>query len=335
MKRWILKQGVYDLGGLTMLDVAMPEPGPGEVRVRVRAVSLNFRDQIVLKDPHWRVPDHDLVPVSDGAGTIDALGDGVAGLAVGDMVVGLQFGNWQDGPPSLENGMGLAALNVDGVLAEYVVLPATQVVKAPSGYSFAEAATLPIAAVTAWNALYGDRPIHSGSKVLVLGTGGVALYALQFAPAAGAHVVATSSQDAKLERLKALGASTTVNYRTHPEWGQAVLEATGGVDKVVDSVGTLNQSLMAVAPGGEIALFGLMASDGPPAPMLWLGKSISIRGIVVGNARQYGELVAAIERHDIHPPLDDRFRFAFDDAPSAYQAQSSLELFGKIVIDVA
>ena len=335
MKQWILKQGVYDLHGLTMVDAAMPEPGPGEVRVRVRAVSLNFRDQIVLKDAHWRVPDHDLVPVSDGAGEIDALGEGVEGWAVGDMAVGLSFKNWLDGPPSFANGMGVGALNDDGVLAEYVVLPVTQIVKAPRGYSFAEAATLPIAAVTAWNALYGDRPIGPDSKVLVLGTGGVALYALQFAQAAGAHVVATSSQDAKLERLKALGATTTINYRSHPEWGQAVLEATGGVDKVVDSVGMLNHSLTAVAPLGEIALFGMMGSDGPPNPMLWLGKSISIRGIVVGNARQYGDLLAAIEQHDIHPPLDDHFRFAFENAPAAYEAQSSPDLFGKIVIDVA
>lgn len=335
MKRWILKHGVYDLQGLTMVDAAIPEPGPGQVRVRVRALSMNFRDQIVLKDAHWRVPDHDLVPVSDGAGEIDALGEGVKGWAVGDMAVGLSFRNWRDGPPSFENGMGVGALNDDGMLAEYAVLPVTQIVKPPAGYSFAEAATLPIAAVTAWNALYGDRPIGPHSKVLVLGTGGVALYALQFAHAAGAHVVATSSKDAKLERLKALGAATTINYRSHPEWGQAVLEATGGVDKVVDSVGTLNQSLMAVAPCGEIALFGMMASDGPPNPMFWLGKSISIRGIVVGNARQYGEAVAAIERHGIHPPLDEHFRFAFENAPAAYEAQSSPDLFGKVVIDVA
>ena len=335
MRRWILKADATDLGGLVMEDVPLPEPGPGEVRMRVRAVSLNFRDQIVLKDPHWRTAGRDLVPISDGAGEIDAVGEGVSDWKIGDRVTALQFRDWRSGPPRLDMGMGLGALDDDGMLSEYLVLPAQRVARMPESLGFAEASTLPIAGVTAWNALYGDHPIGPGSKVLVLGTGGVALFALLLARAAGAEVFATSSHDDKLDRLKGLGVAGGINYRTHPEWGQAVLELTGGVDKVVDSVGMVNQSLMAVSPGGEVALFGLMASDGPPNPMLLLGKSVNLRGIVVGNAQAYGELVDAVDRHGIKPPLDDRFRFKFEDAKEAYGAQSSPDLFGKIVIDVA
>jgi len=335
MQRWILQKGVYDASALLLQDVAAPEPGAGEVRVRMRAASLNFRDKIVLGDPHWRLPDHDLVPLSDGAGEIDAIGPGVTEWSVGDRVVSLQFRGWREGPPTPSNGMGLAALNDDGVLAEQVILAADRIAPMPNGYSFAEAATLPIAGVTAWNALYGDRPIKQGSKVLVLGTGGVAIWALLLAKAADADVFATSSDDGKLDRLKALGADQVLNYRQQPEWGQAIAELSGGVDKVVDSVGMINQSLAALKPGGEEALFGLMGSDGAPNPMLLLGKSVTIRGIVVGHAGHYAALVKAIEEGGLRPPLDDRFRFSFKDAPAAYAAQSSPDLFGKIVVDIS
>ena len=333
MRRWILKAGTSDLDGMVIEEVPVPEPGPGEVRIRVHAVSLNFRDQIVLKDPHWRLPDHDLVPISDGAGEIDAVGPGVTEWSVGDKVVGLMFKDWVEGPPHQGIGMGLGSLAEDGMLAEYVVLPAARVAKAPASLDMAEASTLPCAGVTAWTGLYGDRPVKAGDKVLVLGCGGVSLFALMLAKAAGAEVTATSSQDDKLERLKALGASNLVNYKTTPEWGQAVLEKTGGVDKVIDSVGFLNQSLMAVRPGGEVAIMGLMASDGAPNPALLMAKAVSVRGVVVGNAKAYEALAAAVDEHKIKPPIHQRF--GFEDAKAALQAQSSPDLFGKLVIDVA
>lgn len=336
MRRWILRDGAFDLDGLMLEDapVPVPVPGPGEVRVRIHAVSLNYRDQFVLQGGFWRKPGRDIVPVSDGAGEIDGIGTGVEGWAVGDRVTGLYFRNWLSGPPHADMGFGLGAYDENGLLADYVVLPAKRVARAPDSLDYAEAATLPCAAVTAWSAVHGGRLVGPGSKVLVLGTGGVSLFALLLARAAGAEVIATSSQDAKLRRLRALGASDGINYRDVPDWGKAVFERTGGVDKVVDSAGTLNQSLAATAPGGEVAIMGLMtAGDGAPDPALLMGKGITVRGIAVGNAEAYAALSQEVETHRIRPPIDRRFRF--EDAKAAYKAQSSPELFGKIVIDVA
>lgn len=335
MRRWILKAGTTDLDGLVLEDAPMPEPGLGEVRIRIHAVSLNYRDQLVLKGVNGRLPDRDLVPISDGAGEIDAIGAGVDTWAVGDRVTGLYFA-WLRGKPEGDFGFGLGSLDEDGMLAEYVVLPADRVVRAPASLDYAEAATLPCAALTAWNALYGDHPVGSGSKVLVLGSGGVSLFAMLLARAAGAQVIATSSQDAKLKRWIDLGASDGVNYRDTPNWGKAVFERFGGVNKVVDAAGTgtLNQSLAAVSYGGEVALIGLMTfDDGPLEFGSLMSKGATVCGIAVGNAEMYEAMVQAIDTYKVRPPIDRRFRF--EDAKDAYRAQSSPELFGKIVIDLA
>jgi NADPH:quinone reductase-like Zn-dependent oxidoreductase len=210
-----------------------------------------------------------------------------------------------------------------------------RVVRAPASLDYAEASTLPCAALTAWNAIHGDRSVESGSKVLVLGSGGVSLFAMLFARAAGAQVIATSSQDAKLKRWQELGVSEGINYRDTPNWGKAVFDRFGGVNKVVDAAGTgtLNQSLAALSYGGEVALVGLMTfDDGPLDFGSLMSKSANIRGISVGNAQMYEQMVQAIDTHKICPPIDRRFRF--EDAKDAYRAQSSPELFGKIVIDL-
>ncbi len=336
MRRWILKAGTTDLDGLVLEDAPMPEPRAGEVRIRVHAVSLNYRDQIVLKGQYGtRLPDRDIVPISDGAGEIDAIGAGVETWVVGDRVTGLYFA-WLRGSPKSEFTFGLGSINEDGMLAEYVVLPADRVVRAPASLDYAEAATLPCAALTAWNALYSDHPIGPDSKVLVLGSGGVSLFAMLLARAAGAQVIATSSQDAKLKRWMDLGASDGINYRDTPDWGKVVLERTGGVNKVVDAAGTgtLNQSLAALSYGGEVALIGLMTfDDGPLEFVSLMSKGATVRGISVGNAQMYEAMVQAIDKHQVRPPIDRRFRF--ENAKDAYQAQSSPELFGKIVIDMA
>ena len=337
MRRWILKAGTTDLDGMVMQDAPMPEPGPGQVRVRVHAASLNYRDQLVLQDPGelWRLPGRDLVPVADGAGEIDATGPGVDAWAVGERVAPLYFRDRLQGPPHPGMGMGLGSRDEDGMLAEYVVLPVERVIRAPESLSHAEAATLPCAGLTAWTALQGDRPVGLGSKVLVLGTGGVALFALVLARALGAEVIATTSQEAKKERLAALGASGAVNYRDIPEWGQAAFELTGGVDRVVNAAGTgsLNQSLAALRPGGEAAVMGLMTFGEPLDPMLLMGKGVTVRGIAVGDAEGFKALSQAIDTHQVKPPIDRTFRF--EDAKDAFRAQSSPELFGKIVIDFA
>ena len=335
MRRWILKTGGTDLDGLFLENAPMPEPAAGEVRIRVHAVSLNYRDQLVLKGQFANhLPARDLVPISDGAGEIDAIGSGVTTWAVGDRVTGLLL-DWLRGAPT-KISFGLGSLAEDGMLAEYVVLPIDRVVRAPASLDYAEAAMLPCAALTAWNAIHGGYPVGKDSKVLVLGSGGVSLFAMLFARAAGAQVIATSSQDAKLKRWIDLGVSEGINYRDNPDWGKAVFDRTGGVNKVVDAVGTgtLSQSLAALHYGGEVALLGLMAFDDRPLDfMSLLSKGAAVRGIAVGSAEMYEAMVQAIDTYKIQPPIDRRFRF--EDAKAAYRAQSSPELFGKIVIDLA
>lgn len=336
MRRWVLKAGVTDIDGMILEDVAMPVPGPGAVRIRVHAVSLNYRDQFVLKDPTWRVPGRDIVPVSDGAGEVDAVGDGVTTWAIGDRVTPLYFRDWVSGLPTADPGRGLGSLDEDGLLAEYVVLPASRLTRAPETLDFAGAATLPCAALTAWSALQGDRPSGPDSTVLVLGTGGVSLFALALARAAGARVIATTSQDSKREQLAALGASDVVNYRETPEWGQAVTDRFGGVDRVVNSVGSreMTQSLLALRRGGEVSLLGLFSIAGETMdPSLLIFKGAVVRAIAVGNAEAHAGMVRFIDAHHVTPPIGRQFRF--EDAKDAWRAQASTDVFGKVVIDIA
>lgn len=341
MRRWILKAGATDLQGLVLEDASVPEPGPGQVRVRVRAVSLNYRDQIVLSGAYGQTRETDIIPVSDGAGEIDAVGEGVEDWSVGDRVTSLYFEGWYDGPPKPGLGFGIGAPGVDGMLAEYVVLPADQVIAMPQSLSFAEAATLPCAALTAWSALHGNRPyggsrIDADSKILVLGTGGVSLFALLLARAAGAEVVATTSRDEKADSLRGLGANDVVNYRDVSNWGEVVFERTGGVDKVVNAAGgvAVDQSIAALAYGGEMALMGLFSNgDAPPMFPLLMAKGASIRGTSVGSAAANGDLVRFVDEKGVKPSIQRTF--GFEEADDAYRAQVAPDLFGKIVIEAA
>ncbi|MEJ2458482.1 MAG: NAD(P)-dependent alcohol dehydrogenase, partial [Novosphingobium sp.] len=245
----------------------------------------------------------------------------------------LFFANWISGPANPQIGAGLGGLDEDGMLADYVVLPAERVAAMPQGYDFEEAATLPCAAVTAWNAVRCGHPIDASSKVLVMGTGGVSLFALLFARAAGAEVIATSGQDAKAAEIRKLGASEVINYRETPEWGAAVLQLTGGVDKVVElgGMGTISHSLMAVGFGGEIALVGMLAGPGDSLDAMMLhGKGASIRGVAVGSFEMYQAMKEAIEANAIRPPICKRF--GVDDIKAAFAALDAPELFGKIVV---
>lgn len=336
MQRWILGPDVTEAGGLVLEDVAVPEPDLGEVRVRVQAVSLNARDLMILAGPFGRIPGRAVVPGSDVAGRIDKVGSGVDGWAIGDRVVDLHFRGWSDGPPPPGLKLGLGALDEDGVLAEFVVLPADRVVKAPAALTDAETATLPCAAVTAWNALYGDHPITAGSRVLILGTGSVSLFALQFARAAGADVTMTSRDPGKAERLRAMGAARVIDSTATPLWGQAAFEATnGGEHKVVNTIGlgALGQSLAASRPGGEVAMVGLRPGGAEPLDSALLnGKATVIRGISVGSAIMYRNLAEVVDRHAIRPVIGARF--GFDLVREAYAAQAS-DLFGKVVVELA
>lgn len=335
MRQWIIKKGANSLTDLVMQDVSEPKPGPGEVLVRVRACSLNYRDQIIPLGLYMGGSvDRDTVPLSDGAGEIAAIGSGVTSVKVGDRVSGIFFQNWMDGPPNPGCGPALGAPPAEGMLQEFVVLPEHGVVPMAQSLSFEEAACLPCAGVTAWNALMeGPRAVSAGESVLVLGTGGVSLLALQIAKAAGARVIATSSSDEKLERVRALGADSTINYRETASWGaQAADLAGGGVDHVVEvgGAGTLAQSIAAVGFAGEIALIGVLTREGDTSPHGLMFKGASIRGIFVGSKGMAQRLNAFVDAHGIKPVIDRTF--PMEQALDAWAYQSSASLFGKVVI---
>lgn len=337
MKRWMLGPDVTDAAGLVLEDVEMPELGPGEVRIRVHAVSLNARDLMVLAGPFGRIPGRAIVPGSDVAGRIDKIGPGVDGWAVGDRVVDLHFRGWLSGPARPGLKLGLGALDEDGVLAGFIVLPADRIATPPATLTDAEAATLPCAAVTAWNALNGDHPITSGSHVLVLGSGSVSLFALQFARAAGAEVTMTSREAGKAERLRAMGAAHVIDSVATPQWGEAVIETTrGGAHKVINTVGleAIGQSLAAARYGGEVAMVGLRPGSAEPLdPSLLNGKGTVIRGISVGSAAMYHALSGVVDMHRVRPVIGARF--GFEGVRDAYAAQASFNVFGKVVIEIA
>jgi NADPH:quinone reductase-like Zn-dependent oxidoreductase len=335
MHAWQIPPGCTSIDGLALIETQRPEPGPGEALIRIRACSLNYRDQLIPSGHYFGGP---VVvagtPLSDGTGTIEALGAGVDGFAIGDRVAGAFFQGWQDGPPTPQFGDALGAPPASGMLAEYVVLPATGLVRLAESLSFEEAATLPCAGVTAWNALMcGARPLRSGDSILLIGTGGVSLLAFQIARAAGARVIATSSSDDKLARLRAMGADAVINYRSEPNWGARAAElAGGGIDHVVEvgGPGTLAQSMQAVGFGGEIALIGVLAMQGDTNPMPLVVKGASLRGIFVGSIRMAQDLNAFVDKHGLKPTIDRLFDFG--DARAAYAYQASPDLFGKVVI---
>jgi len=338
MRAYRLSKGATSLDDLNIVEADTPVAGPGEVLIRVRACSLNYRDQAIPTGNYFGgVIDRDIVPLSDGAGEVEAVGEGVTRFAVGDRVAGTFFQNWGDGPPHPAAGPALGAVPAKGMLTEYVTLPEGGVVHIARTLSFEEAATLPCAGVTAWNALMeGPKSVRPGSHVLILGTGGVSLLALQIARAAGATVIATSSSDDKLERVKALGAAHGINYRTTADWGVAAAKLTGGtgVDHVVEvgGVGTLAQSMQAVGFNGEVALIGVLTRSGETGPHALMMKGASLRGIFVGSRGMAERLNACIDANGIKPVIDKVF--AFEDAAEAYRYQSSEALFGKVVISV-
>ncbi|WP_114954123.1 zinc-dependent alcohol dehydrogenase family protein [Sphingosinicella terrae] len=338
MRSHILRAGSSSLDDLAMIETDEPRPGPGEVLVRVRACSLNYRDQAIVTGHYFggKVP-HDQVPLSDGAGEVVETGDGATRFKAGDRVMSSFFLNWQEGPPRPDAGPALGAPGAPGMLAEYVVLPERALVPMAANLSFEEAATLPCAGVTAWNGLtLGAAPLRPGQDVLLLGTGGVSILALQIAAAGGANILITSSSDDKLARAQALGAHSLINYREVEQWGQEAAARTGrgGVDKVIEvgGFGTLPLSMQAVGWGGEIAMIGVLTRGGDNAPHPLMIKGASLRGIMVGSRAMAIDLNRAIEAADIHPVIDKVF--PFEEAAEAYRYQASPELFGKVVIAV-
>ncbi|HTQ70594.1 MAG TPA: NAD(P)-dependent alcohol dehydrogenase [Acidocella sp.] len=308
------------------------QPGPGEIRVALHATSLNFHDLLVAKGA---IPTADgRVLMSDGAGVVEAVGDGVTAFKPGEHVVSCFFPQWPDGRAMAEVGSfsKTPGDGTDGFAAQYAVRPESAFTHAPRGWSHAEAATITTAGLTAWRALIGDGQLKPGDKVLVLGSGGVSIAALQIAKMAGASVIATTSSDEKRERLRTLGADQVINYRQTPEWGRLVQEITGGgVDHVVEvgGPGTLAQSITAVRVGGHISLIGVLTGlQGEVPTALLMARQARLQGLVVGSRRQQQDYVAALEQAGLRPVLDRSF--PLDQLAEAFRHQASGAHFGKI-----
>ncbi|MFC4295089.1 NAD(P)-dependent alcohol dehydrogenase [Novosphingobium tardum] len=324
------------LNTLTYSQLPDPgQPGPGEIRVRIRASSLNFHDFAVVTG---MIPAADgRIPMSDGAGEVVAVGDGVTGFAVGDTALSLFFPEWIDGGPPSSAFRTVPGDGVDGYAREDVVLPTSWFTRIPKGYSAAEAATLTCAGLTAWRALFVDGVTKPGSTVLIQGSGGVSIFALQFAKAAGARVIATSSSGEKLDRLRDLGADELINYKEVAEWGKKALELTGGqgVDTVVEigGAGTLDQSMQAARVGGHVALIGVLAGfAGPVQTGLLMGKNLRVQGLTVGSRMQQMDMIAGIEANGIKPVISDHFPLT--GLADAFRHQAANKHFGKIVVDI-
>jgi len=322
------------LAQLELVDIETVEPQCGEIRIRNHASSLNFHDYVVAIG---LLPvDDGRIPMSDGAGIVEAVGPGVTQFQPGDKIMSCFFPHWADGRADNPTKLGgVPGDNVDGFAAETVTMAASAFTLMPDGYTFEQAATLPCAAATAWRALMVEAKVKPGDTVLVQGSGGVSVFALQFAKAAGCHVIATSSSDAKLERLRALGADQFINYRQVEKWGDRVLEITGGrganVIVEVGGSGTLAQSVRAVAMGGHISMIGVLTGiqgDVPTAELFQ--KNAVISGITVGSRADQEDMVRAINVTGIQPVIDRSF--GLEDLAEAFRLQESQQHFGKICL---
>ena len=323
------------IDSLELVNLPEPQrPGPGEILVRILANSLNYKDYLVgtgvLPVPAGRIP------MSDAGGEVVAVGEGVTDLVAGDHVVSTYHTRWPTGRVMpIDSPQGVPGDGVDGYARELAVTPSGWFTRAPKGYTHAEAATLTCAGVTAWRVLVGDGPVIAGQTVLVLGTGGVSIFALQFAKAMGAIVVATSSSDEKLERLKAMGADHLINYKENSEWGQAAFDLTGGVDHVVDigGPGTLPQSIAAMKLGGHIGLVGVLTGRAGEIPTAMMTrKLIRLQGAQCGSRTDQLDMIAAIDTLGIRPVIDRSYPLA--NLGEAFRYQNSGAHFGKIVIDI-
>lgn len=310
-------------------------PKAGEITVRIRASSLNYHDYAVVSGM-WP-PAVPRIPMSDGAGEVVAVGEGVNEFAIGDHVVSTFFPGWQEGQPEIDDMGTVPGDGVDGFACQQVTMAAIGFTHAPKGYSHAEAATLTCAGLTAWRALMVDGPLKPGETVLIQGTGGVSVFALQFAKVAGATVIATSSSDEKLARLETLGADHLINYRKHENWGDLVRELTAGrgVDHVIEVGGpaTLAQSMVATRIGGHIAVVGILSGMTGTLPLLSvLTRQLRLQGLVVGSRRHQIEMIRAIEATGLRPIIDRHF--PLEELVEAFRYQETNRHFGKICLDI-
>lgn len=333
MKVWQIARE-WSVEGMELVERSDPDAGAGQITVRMRAASLNYRDLLTVqgKGGAYKLP---LIPFSDGAGDVVAVGEGVTRISVGDRVCPMFFQSWFDGGPSASNRRLALGGTLPGVLQELRVLDAEGVSRIPDHLTFAEAATLPCAGLTAWRALFEEAAVRPGQTVLVQGTGGVSIFALQLAKLAGATVIVTSSSDAKLERAKALGADHTINYRSVPDWGKSAADWTGGgVDHIVEVGGkdTLQQSIEAARVGGTILVIGVLSGFAQQImiPSLF-AKNLHVIGLSVGSRRMFEDMAVAMGHNLIKPVIDKTFDFT--EVPDALRYMQQASHFGKIAIE--
>lgn len=336
MKAWRFSTA-FGLDNLELIEVPDPSPGPGQAVVRVRACSLNYRDLVVSRGGYGKAVKPPLIPLSDGAGEVVTVGEGVTRVKQGDRVAAIFMQGWIDGPPNDAGAATALGGAINGMLAEQVCLNADGLVHFPDHLSFEEAASLPCAAVTAWNSLFDSGGLRPGQTVLVLGSGGVSVFALQFAKHAGAQVIATTSgRDGKEDRLRSLGADAVINYRTIPDWDRAVRDFTDGlgVDHVLEvgGGGTLPLSLKSIRRGGHIAMIGVLAGGGEIDPRFIFVKQAKVQGIYVGSRRMFEEMNRAITAARMRPVVDRIFDFTETRAACEYLESGAH--FGKVCIRV-
>lgn len=338
MKAYILKNPRQGIKAWEQATMPEPKPGRGEVLIAVRAASLNYRDLMIAKGLYPLAILESVIPLSDGAGEIIAVGDGVTRFKTGDRVCGSFFQTWTDGPIPQDAQMHTLGGPMHGMLAQRVVLPQQGVVRMPEHLSYEEAATLPCAALTAWNGLVESaNPLAAGATVLTLGTGGVSVFAVQLAKALGFEVIGTSSDEGKIKRLRAMGVNKVVNYQQTPEWDKEVLAINGGrgVDHVIEvgGSGTLQRSLNVIKTGGTVSLIGVLSGLGNAInPDVVLFKSVRLQGVAIGSVRMFEKMNAQMEKRQIKPVIDKVYPFA--QAGEAYARLESAAHFGKIVIAV-
>lgn len=328
----------FGIEHLQQTERERPEPGHGQIRVAIKAVSLNYRDLMMVRgqyNPRQPLP---LIPCSDGVGVVDAVGPGVTQWQVGDRVIPLFAQSWMSGQLDVQGAKDTLGGPIDGTLTQAMVLPEHGAVRAPASMSDEEAATLPCAALTAWSALVTQGQLKAGQTVLIQGTGGVSLFALQIAKMMGARVIMTSSSDEKLARVSKMGADELINYKTHPKWGKVAKSLTDGlgVDHVIEvgGAGTLEQSIKAVRLDGHISLIGVLSGVSEPLNIIpILMRNIRVQGIFVGHKQSMTQMCAAFEQNHIKPVIDHTF--AFDEAPAAFEHLASGKHMGKICIRIS
>ena len=334
MQKYIIQPGQKGIGALDLQEMTPQKLKPSDVCVRMHATSLNYRDLVTVK----RGVSQELIPLSDGAGVVEEVGDAVKRLKKGDRVAGLFFPLWQGSTiDAYKSSIARGGAPTDGVLAHYAYGHEDGFIKFPDYFSFAEAATLPCAGLTAWNALIVQGQLKPGDTIVILGTGGVAVFALQLAKNLGARVIQLSSQDQKLEKARQMGADELINYTKNPDWEKLVLEKTSGIgaDLVLElgGAGTLPRSMAAAKINGRISLVGILTGiEGQINPMSILRKSLALNGIYVGSREMQEDLHSALEISGIHPVIDREFKF--EQAKDAFEYLQSGKHFGKIVIKV-